>query len=42
MLDTYVTRVRQVGALLGYGKPQILEIFKDTFPNRLYWVLFSI
>ena len=41
-LDTYVTRIRQVAALLGYGKPQILEVFKNTLPNRLYWVLFPI
>ena len=25
--DTYVTRIRQVAALLGYGEPQILEVF---------------
>ena len=23
-------------------KPQILEVFKNTLPNRLYWVLFPI
>ena len=39
-LDTYVTRNRQVAVLLGYGQPQILEVFKNTLPNRLYWVLF--
>ena len=42
MPDSYVTRIRQVAALLGYGKPQILEVFKNTVPNRLYWVLFPI
>ena len=41
-LDTYVTRIRQVAALLGYGESQILEVFKNTLPNRLYWVLFPI
>ena len=41
-LDTYVTWIRQLAALLGYGKPQILEVFKNTLPNRLYWVLFPI
>ena len=41
-LDIYVTRIRQVAALLGYGKPQILEVFKCTLSNRLYWVLFPI
>ena len=41
-LDRYVTRTRQVASLLGYGEPQILEVFKNTLPNRLYWVLFPI
>ena len=36
----YATRIRQVAALLSYGEPQILEVFKNTLPNRLYWVLF--
>ena len=42
MPDSYVTRIRQVAALLGYGEPEILEVFKNTLPNRLYWVLFPI
>ena len=40
--DTSVTRVRQVARLLGYGEPQVLEVFKNTMPNRLYWILFPI
>ena len=40
MCDAYVTRISQVGRLLGYGEPQVLEVFKNTVPNRLYWVLF--
>ena len=28
--------------MLGYGEPQLLEAFKNTFPTRLYWVLFPI
>ena len=28
-IDSYVTRIRQVTALLGYGEPQILEVFKN-------------
>ena len=40
--DLYVTRIRQVARLLGYGEPQVLEVFKNTVPNRLYWVLFPI
>ena len=42
MLDMYVTCIRQVATLLGYGKPQVLEVFKNTLPTRLYWVLFPI
>ena len=41
-LDAYVTRIRQVVRLLGYGESQVLEVFKNTVPNRLYWVLFPI
>ena len=33
--------IRQVETLLGYGKPQVLEVFKNTVP-RLYLVLFLI
>ena len=28
--------------LLGYRELQVLEVFKNTVPNRLYWVLFPI
>ena len=42
MPDVYVIRIRQVVRLLGYGKLQVLEVFKNTVPNRLYWVLFPI
>ena len=41
-LDTYVTCIRQVATLLGYGKPQVLEVLKNTLPMRLYQVLFPI
>ena len=34
--------IRQVATLLGYGEPQILEVFKNTLPTKLYWVLFPI
>ena len=40
--DTYVTSISQVARLLGYREPQVLEVFKNTVPNRLYWVLFPI
>ena len=41
-LDSYVTCIRQVTALLGYEVPQILEVFKNTLPTKLYWILFPI
>ena len=28
--------------LLGYWEPQILGVFKNTLPTKLYWVLFPI
>ena len=31
-------RIRQVATLLGYGEPQILQVFKNTLPTRLYWI----
>ena len=34
-VDAYVNRIRQVVAMLGYGELQILEVFKNTIPNRL-------
>ena len=37
-----VTQIRQVATVLGYGEPQILEVFKNTLPTKLYWILFSI
>ena len=41
-IDSYVTWIRQVATLLGYGEPQILEVFKNTLPTKLYWILFPI
>ena len=41
-IDTYVNYIRQVATLLGYQEPQILEVFENTLPTKLYWVLFSI
>ena len=41
-IDAYVTCIRQVASLLGYGEPQILEVFKSPLPTKLYWILFSI
>ena len=36
IIDSYVIRIRQVANLLGYGEPQILEVFKNTLPTKLY------
>ena len=41
-VDAYVKHIRNVTMLLGYGEPQILEIFKNTLPTKLYWVLFPM
>ena len=37
-----MTHIRQVATLLGYGEPHILEVFKDTLPTKLCWILFPI
>ena len=41
-IDAYVNRIKQVAALSNYGEPQILDLFKNTLPSKLYWILFSI
>ena len=41
-IDVYVTQIRQVATLLGYGELQILEVFKNTLPTKLCWILFPI
>ena len=41
-IDSYVMQIRQVATLLGYGEPQVLGVFKDTLPAKLYWILFPI
>ena len=28
--------------LLNYGEPELLEVFKNTLPSKLYWILFPI
>ena len=33
-IDSYVIWIRQVATLLGYGEPQILEVFKNTVPTK--------
>ena len=41
-MDGYIHKVKQVAALLDYGEPQILELFKNTLPSRLYCILYHI
>ena len=41
-IDSYVMQIRQVATPLGYGEPQVLEVFKNTLPTKLYWILFPI
>ena len=33
-IDAYVMQITQVAALLGYGEPQILEVFKNTLTTK--------
>ena len=40
MIDAYLTHIRQVATVLGFGEPQILKVIKNTFPTKLYWILF--
>ena len=42
IIDAYVNHIRQVVTLLGYEELQVLEVFKNTIPNRLYWILYPI
>ena len=37
-----MTCIRQVATPLGYGEPQILEVFKNILPTKMFWVLFPI
>ena len=41
-IDVYINRIKQVAALLNHSEPQILELFKNTLPGKLYWILFSM
>ena len=41
-IDAYVHCIRQVANLLGYQDPQFLEVFTNTLPSKLYWILFPI
>ena len=37
-----INHIIQVANLLSYQDPQILEVFKNTLPSKVYWVLFPI
>ena len=39
-IDSYVTQIRQVATLFGYEEPQIMEVFKNALPTKLYGILF--
>ena len=41
-IDSYVMQIRQVATQLGCEEPQVLEVFKNTLPTKLYWILFPI
>ena len=41
-IDAYVHCIRQVANFLGYQDLQVLEVFKNTLPLKLYWVFFPI
>ena len=41
-IDSYILKIKQVASLLNYGEPEILELFKNTLPSKLYWILFPI
>ena len=41
-IDSYIVKIKQIPSLLHYGEPEknILELFKNTLHNKLYWILF--
>ena len=39
-IDSYVTRIKQVAALLNYGDLELLELLRNTLPNRLYYLIY--
>ena len=41
-IDSYIHKVEQVAALLNYGEPQILELFKNTLASRLYYMVYNM
>ena len=41
-IDSYIMQIRHVATLLCYEEPQLLKVFKNTLPPKLYWILFPI
>ena len=41
-IDSYISKIKQVAVLSNYKEPQILELFKNTLPSKLYWILLPI
>ena len=41
-IDSIIHKVKQVVALLNYGEPQILELFKNTLASKLYCMVYYI
>ena len=41
-IHSYICKVYQVAALLNYGEPETLELFKNTLPSRLYYMVYNI
>ena len=41
-IDSYKLKVKQVAALLNYEEPQILELFENTLPRKLYYMMYHI
>ena len=41
-IDSHILKIKQVASLLNYGEPEILQLFKNTLPSKLYWILFPI
>ena len=35
-IDSYILKIKQVASLLNYGEPEILELFKNTLPSKIY------
>ena len=36
IIDSYILKIKQVTSLLNFGEPEILELFKNTLPSKLY------